>query len=82
VLTQVLLPFAVAMYLILSFVYGIDPVLALLRRYEVKIGCTARITEEHWVTLHQQHALAALGVAVLATAALTILYVFVPGHRL
>lgn len=73
---------AFAMYCICAYLYNIDPGLALARHTELgPDGLT--YVHEHHVYRHQlAHALTALALAAISCAALTLLFVFVPGHRL
>ena len=81
-LMQILLPMAFAMYFLTAYMYNIDPALVLARRTQVAPRTYVRVDEPFVYRQHCLHAAGAVGIAALACAALTVLFVFVPGHRL
>lgn len=76
------MPFALSLYLLASFLYGVDPVLAGLGLYELNLFQVRVIQEPILKTLHRYHASVCVLLMVAGAAALTVLFVFVPGHRL
>lgn len=80
--TQILLPSVLSMYFVFSYLYNIDPILALLRRTQLRVRGLAAVDDQF---IHQQHlhrAAITIFLAALAWTAITVLFVFVPGHRL
>ncbi|KAK0527640.1 Bud site selection protein, Revert to axial protein 1 [Tilletia horrida] len=78
----VILPFAVAIFLIVSHQYELDPVLAFASQSETTPFHLITIKEVYVRQLLMKRAVGILFLIGLITAALTILFVFVPGHRL
>lgn len=78
----VILPFAVAVLLILSHQYELDPVLVLLAQSETTPFRLIKIREPYVRKLLVRRAIGVLLLITLITALLTVLFVFVPGHRL
>lgn len=78
----VILPFAVAVLLLMSHQYELDPILALLAQSETTPFRLIRVREPYVLRLLQKRAAGVLLLVTLVTAALTVLFVFVPGHRL
>lgn len=78
----VILPFAVAVLLLMSHQYELDPILVLLSQSETTPFRLIRIREPYVHRLLLQRSLSVLLLIALITAALTVLFVFVPGHRL
>lgn len=80
---QVILPFSVAVLLLLSHQYELDPLMVLfLNRSETTPFKLIAIKERYVRSLLFKRALGVLLLVTLITAALTVLFVFVPGHRL
>ncbi|SAM75879.1 related to RAX1-Protein involved in determination of budding patterns [Ustilago bromivora] len=78
----VILPFSVAVLLLMSHQYELDPILVLLSQSETMPFRLIRIRELYVHRLLLQRSLGVLLLIALITAALTVLFVFVPGHRL
>ena len=78
----VILPFSVAVLLLMSYQYELDPILVLLSQSETTPFRLIRIREPYVHRLLLQRSLGVLLLIALITAALTMLFVFVPGHRL
>ncbi|KAH8813220.1 RGS domain-containing protein [Xylogone sp. PMI_703] len=76
------LPFTVGVYCLASHQYALDPVIALLGFSEYTFMNFSRIREPFVRRLLIKRALMVLAVTVLIDAALTVLFVFVPGKRL
>lgn len=73
---------APAMYFITAYIYNVDPGLVLARHTELGPAGLVYVEESSVYRQHCIHAITAISFAALACAALTILFVFVPGHRL
>lgn len=78
----VILPFSIAVLLIVSHQYELDPILALAQQSETTPFHLITVREKYVRKLLLQRALGVFFLVVLITAALTVLFVFVPGHRL
>ncbi|KAE8214631.1 hypothetical protein CF319_g1513 [Tilletia indica] len=78
----VILPFSVAIFLIVSHQYELDPILAFTSQSETTPFHLITIKEVYVRQLLMKRAVGILFLIALITAALTILFVFVPGHRL
>ncbi|SOV07093.1 related to RAX1 - Protein involved in determination of budding patterns [Ustilago sp. UG-2017a] len=78
----VIIPFSVAVLLLMSHQYELDPILVLLSQSETTPFRLIRIREPYVHRLLLQRSLGVLLLIALITAALTVLFVFVPGHRL
>ncbi|CAD6887130.1 unnamed protein product [Tilletia laevis] len=78
----VILPFSVAIFLIVSHQYELDPILAFASQSETTPFHLITIKEVYVRQLLMKRAVGILFLISLITAALTILFVFVPGHRL
>ncbi|SNX82328.1 related to RAX1 - Protein involved in determination of budding patterns [Melanopsichium pennsylvanicum] len=78
----VILPFSVAVMLLMSHQYELDPILVFLSQSETTPFRLIRIREPYVHRLLLQRSLGVLLLIALITAALTALFVFVPGHRL
>ncbi|EST10100.1 Regulator of G protein signaling domain protein [Kalmanozyma brasiliensis GHG001] len=78
----VILPFAVAVLLLMSHQYELDPVLVLMSQSETTPFRLIRVREPYVRRLLLQRAVGLIGLIAIITAALTVLFVFVPGHRL
>lgn len=81
-LIQIILPFAVAAYFIISYQYKIDPVMAFLGYSEYTFMNWAPIREPYVRKLLNKRALVTALIAFLTAAALSILFIFVPGVML
>ncbi|KAJ6090128.1 hypothetical protein N7486_008943 [Penicillium sp. IBT 16267x] len=75
----VILPFAVAAYFIVSYQYKIDPVMAFIGYSEYTFMNWAPIREPYVRQLLNKRAIVTAAVAFLTAAALSILFIFVPG---
>jgi len=78
----VILPFSVAVLLLMSHQYELDPILVLLSQSETTPFRLIRIREPYVHKLLLQRSFGVLMLIALITAALTVLFVCVPGHRL
>lgn len=78
----VILPFAIAVLLIVSHQYELDPILALAQQSETTPFKLITVREKYVRKLLLQRAVGVIFLVALITAALTVLFVFVPGHRL
>ncbi|KAJ6004372.1 hypothetical protein N7522_006017 [Penicillium canescens] len=78
----IILPFAVAAYFIVSYQYKIDPVMAFLGYSEYTFMNWAPIREPYVRKLLNKRALVTAFIAFLTAAALSILFIFVPGTML
>lgn len=78
----VILPFAIAVLLIVSHQYELDPLLALAQQSETTPFHLITVREKYVRKLLLQRAVGVVFLVALITAALTVLFVFVPGHRL
>lgn len=78
----VILPFAVAAYFIISYQYRIDPVMAFLGYSEYTFMNWGLIREPYVRKLLNKRAMVTAFVAFLTAAALSILFIFVPGTML
>jgi len=79
---QVVLPFTLALYMLVSYMYGVDPVLACLGMYEFKLLQVRTIQEPIIKGMHRRHSSVCAALMVAGAAAFTVLFVLVPGHRL
>ena len=79
---QIVLPLAVAIYLLASHVYSIDPLLAILGYTETEPGQRVPVNEPYIRLIHLRQALNVLLWTIVLTAAFACLFIFVPGHRL
>lgn len=78
----VILPFAIAVLLIVSHQYELDPLLAIVQQSETTPFHLITVREPYVRKLLLQRAVGVIFLVALITAALTVLFVFVPGHRL
>ncbi|KAJ6171162.1 hypothetical protein N7470_000229 [Penicillium chermesinum] len=78
----VILPFLVASYLIVSYQYKIDPAMAFLGYSEYTFLNWAPIREPYVRQLLNKRALVTTAIAFLTAAALSVLFIFVPGTML
>ncbi|EAW10691.1 putative RGS domain protein (Rax1) [Aspergillus clavatus NRRL 1] len=78
----VILPFAVAAYLIASYQYKLDPIMAFVGYSEYTFMNWAPIREPYVRKLLNKRAIATLLIAILVAAALSILFILVPGTML
>lgn len=81
-MAQLILPFAVASYFIVSYQYKIDPVMAFLGFSEYTFMNWAPIREPYVRKLLNKRATATMSIAFFVAAALSILFIFVPGTML
>ena len=66
----------------MSHQYALDPILALAGLSEYTFMTFSRIREPYVRTLLNKRAITELAIIVLLVAALSCLFIFVPGHRL
>lgn len=78
----VILPFTVGVYLLASYQYSLDPLMALLGFTEYTPFNFSRIREPYVRKLLIKRSLMVLAVTALIDAALCVLFIFVPGKRL
>ncbi|KDN39956.1 regulator of G protein signaling [Tilletiaria anomala UBC 951] len=79
----VILPFSIAVLLLFSHQYELDPLLVILFcRSETTPFKTINIHERYVRSLLYKRALGILALVTLVTSVLTVIFVFVPGHRL
>ncbi|KAL5359554.1 RGS domain-containing protein [Aspergillus floccosus] len=78
----VILPFIVAAYFIVSYQYKIDPVMAFLGYSEYTFMSWSPIREPYVRKLLNKRATATMGIAAFVAAALSVLFIFVPGTML
>jgi hypothetical protein len=77
-----ILPFTIGVYLLASYQYSLDPILALIGYSEYTPFNFSRIREPYVRQLLAKRALVVLAVTVLIDAALCLLFILVPGKRL
>ncbi|KAJ5662275.1 uncharacterized protein N7477_009891 [Penicillium maclennaniae] len=78
----IILPFAIASYFIVSYQYKIDPVMAFIGYSEYTFMNWAPIREPYVRKLLNKRAMVTAGISFLTAAALSILFVLVPGTML
>jgi len=79
---QLILPFAVGIYFLVSHQYMLDPVLALLGLSEYTFMAFQRVKEPFVRKLLMSRALMCLGMITLITVILCLIFILVPGKRL
>lgn len=79
---QLILPFVVAAYFVSSYQYSIDPVMAYLAYSEYTFMNWAPIREPYVRRLLNKRATATIMIAAFVAAALSVLFIFVPGTML
>ena len=79
---QVILPYTIGVYALVSYQYRLDPLLALVGLSEYTFMSFSRIQEPYVRRLLNKRALMVLALTVVVDAALCVLFIFVPGHRL
>jgi hypothetical protein len=79
---QVLLPFLVSTNLLLAAYYSLSPLLAVFQHSETGAFRSMRVREGYVRRLLTMRAIWIEVVCLALTAALTCIFVFVPGHRL
>lgn len=79
---QVILPFVVAAYFVTTYQYKIDPFMALLGFSESTFMNWQKIQEPYVRSLLNQRALVTLAYSLVIAAALSILFILVPGTML
>lgn len=77
-----ILPFTIAAYFLAAYQYSLDPILALAGFSELMPFHFTRIREPYVHKLLIRRSIMVLTVAALTDAALCVLFIFVPGHRL
>lgn len=78
----IILPFALGWYLVITSLYHIDPLLALTNVGERDGGGFARVQENFVKNMLFRRGAFAIAATILLTAAFSVLFIFVPGHRL
>lgn len=78
----VILPFTIAILLVVSHQYELDPILAFLQQSETTPFRLITVRERYVRKLLLQRAVGVIFLVALITAALSVLFIFVPGHRL
>lgn len=78
----VILPYTIAIVLIVSHQYELDPILAFLQQSETTPFHLITVRERYVRKLLLQRAVGVIFLVALITAALSVLFIFVPGHRL
>ncbi|ORY70226.1 regulator of G-protein signaling domain-containing protein [Pseudomassariella vexata] len=78
----VILPFTIGVYLLASYQYSLDPLMALLGFTEYTPFKFSRIREPYVRKLLVKRSIMVLAVTVLVDAALCVLFILVPGKRL
>jgi hypothetical protein len=78
----VILPFSLAAYFIASYQYKLDPLMALFGFSEYTFMNWSRIQEPYVRGLLNKRALVTLFFAIVIAAALSLLFIFVPGKRI
>lgn len=79
---QEILPFTIGVYLLASYQYSLDPIMALLGYTELTPFEFTSIREPYIRKLLFQRSLVVLAVTAFFDAALCVLFILVPGHRL
>ena len=79
---QVILPFTVGVYLLASYQYSLDPIMALMGYTEYTPFNFSRIREPYVRKLLTKRSIMVLAITVLIDAALCVLFILVPGKRL
>lgn len=79
---QVILPFTVGVYLLASYQYSLDPIMALMGFTEYTPFNFSRIREPYVCKLLTKRSVTVLAITVLIDAALCVLFILVPGKRL
>ncbi|GAO17206.1 uncharacterized protein UV8b_05466 [Ustilaginoidea virens] len=77
-----ILPFTVGIYLLSSYQYSLDPIMALIGFSEYTPFNFSRIREPYVRQLLAKRAMMVLAVTILIDAALCVLFILVPGKRL
>lgn len=77
-----ILPFVVATYFIISYQYKLDPAMAILGYSEYTFMNWAPIREPYVRKLLNKRATAVAFVGIFVAAALSVLFIFVPGTML
>ncbi|KAJ9152139.1 Regulator of G-protein signaling 3 [Pleurostoma richardsiae] len=77
-----ILPFTIGVYSLASYLYSLDPILAIIGLSEYTPFNFSWIREPYVRKLLLQRALMALCLATLVDAAFLVLFILVPGHRL
>ncbi|KAI0839177.1 regulator of G protein signaling superfamily [Hypoxylon sp. FL0890] len=77
-----ILPFTIGVYLLASYQYSLDPIMALIGYTELTPFEFIRIREPYVRKLLIKRSLMVLAVTAVIDAALCVLFILVPGHRL
>ncbi|KAI8624208.1 RGS domain-containing protein [Xylariaceae sp. FL1651] len=77
-----ILPFTVGVYLLASYQYSLDPVMALLGFTEYTPFAFAQIREPYVRKLLVKRSITVLAITILIDAAVSLLFILVPGKRL
>ncbi|KAI1331401.1 RGS domain-containing protein [Xylariaceae sp. FL0255] len=78
----VVIPFTVGVYFLASYQYSLDPIMALAGFTEYLPFSFSRILEPYVRQLLIKRSITVLAVTILIDAALSVLFIFVPGKRL
>jgi hypothetical protein len=81
-LQKEILPFTIGVYCLASYQYSLDPVMALLGLTEYTPFAFVRIREPYVRKLLVKRAITVLTVTILVDAAISLLFILVPGKRL
>ncbi|KAJ2973061.1 hypothetical protein NUW58_g9037 [Xylaria curta] len=77
-----ILPFTVGVYCLASYQYSLDPIMALLGLTEYTPFSFVRIREPYVRKLLVKRSITVLAVTILVDAAISVLFILVPGKRL
>lgn len=77
-----ILPFTIGVYFLASYQYSLDPIMALIGYTELTPFEFTRIREPYVRKLLIKRSLMVLAVTAIVDAALCVLFILVPGHRL
>ncbi|KAI1138168.1 regulator of G protein signaling superfamily [Hypoxylon sp. FL0543] len=77
-----ILPFTIGVYFLASYQYSLDPIIALVGYTELTPFKFTRIREPYVRKLLIKRSLMVLAVTAIVDAALCVLFILVPGHRL
>jgi hypothetical protein len=79
---QLIIPFFLAFYLLISACYALDPLLVLLNRSETHPFQTIKMGEPYVKKILRGRAALVMAEVIVLTAIMVIIWYFVPGHRL
>lgn len=81
-IVQLILPFTLGVYCLISHQYELDPIIALLGFSEYTLMSWSRIREPFVRKLLNKRSIMVLAVTLAVGVPLIILFIFVPGKRL